>query len=248
MARFGRGAKVESIRTKPEEKPVQKVVPDITNVVEAERLQKISTPLDNADLLLTQKITGATNVKEEDKRDAYSERDRKLEEYKSVGVTKSSKFTDPKVIGAIVQEMAVNKKYQDRFVSISPQEFLGKVRDSALVVGGRAAESVIALYIELRSRSLNKSDALKVICFLGYFFLPTDLVPDILPGGIGYLDDIAALHWVISNLGTKITAQSWTEAGNLMQRLFAKLGSKYKSAYANENLDLSEKVANAANI
>lgn len=58
---------------------------------------------------------------------------------------------------------------------------------------------VLILYYSLKSDKVSAKEKALIIGALGYFILPVDLVPDLIPG-VGFADDAAALLVVIRSL------------------------------------------------
>ena len=81
-----------------------------------------------------------------------------------------------------------------------------KLRKVAKKLGGKALEAVLTLYYVLRSPSVSTADKAKIYGVLGYFILPFDIVPDLLPL-VGYADDISALFWVVNVVWKNITPE-----------------------------------------
>ena len=65
---------------------------------------------------------------------------------------------------------------------------------------------MLTLYYVLRSPSVSTADKAKIYGVLGYFILPFDIVPDLLPM-VGYADDISALFWVVNVVWKNITPE-----------------------------------------
>lgn len=73
-------------------------------------------------------------------------------------------------------------------------------------------ETVVSPYTSIMNRSI-------IFGALGYFILPIDLVPDLLPV-IGYTDDIAALAAAISSVSSSITPAIRAKAKKQLRRWF----------------------------
>lgn len=56
------------------------------------------------------------------------------------------------------------------------------------------------LWLSRRYRNISKQSIILVIVALVYFITPTDFVPDFIIG-LGYIDDISVLKWVLSQIG-----------------------------------------------
>ena len=93
------------------------------------------------------------------------------------------------------------ERYGDHY---SENKLTSKLRKVAKRLGGKALEAALTLYYVLRSPSISTADKAKIYGVLGYFILPIDINPDLLPM-IGYADDISALFWVMNMVWKNIT-------------------------------------------
>ena len=93
------------------------------------------------------------------------------------------------------------ERYGDHY---SENKLTSKLRKVAKRLGGKALEAALTLYYVLRSPSISTADKAKIYGVLGYFILPIDIIPDLLPM-IGYADDISALFWVMNKVWKNIT-------------------------------------------
>lgn len=93
------------------------------------------------------------------------------------------------------------ERYGDHY---SENKLTSKLRKVAKRLGGKALEAALTLYYVLRSPSISTADKAKIYGVLGYFILPIDIIPDLLPM-IGYADDISALFWVMNMVWKNIT-------------------------------------------
>lgn len=81
------------------------------------------------------------------------------------------------------------------------QDFCDKIRKAASKAGAKGIYLALTLYYSLDKASI--TDKLMIFGALGYFILPTDLIPDIVIG-LGYTDDIAAMLIVYNRLKSNI--------------------------------------------
>ena len=93
------------------------------------------------------------------------------------------------------------ERYGDHY---SENKLTSKLRKVAKRLGGKVLEAALTLYYVLRSPSISTADKAKIYGVLGYFILPIDIIPDLLPM-IGYADDISALFWVMNMVWKNIT-------------------------------------------
>jgi uncharacterized membrane protein YkvA (DUF1232 family) len=73
----------------------------------------------------------------------------------------------------------------------SEQNFWTKLKEFAKKAGSGIVYTALLLYYTLQKPNVPKKAKATIIGALGYFILPTDLLPDILP--VGFTDDLGAL-------------------------------------------------------
>lgn len=103
----------------------------------------------------------------------------------------------------------------------SKRAFGEKLRTSAVKAGSKVVYYALVAYYVLISGKTSVGDRIKIIGALGYFILPTDLVPDFLPG-LGYTDDLAALAWCIYSIAKNITPEIKEKAQERLEKWFGK--------------------------
>jgi uncharacterized membrane protein YkvA (DUF1232 family) len=83
---------------------------------------------------------------------------------------------------------------------------LGRIKDDL-----RLLQALCLAYWRGEYRSISPKAILSIVAGLMYFLSPLDAVPDWIPG-IGMLDDIAVLAWVMKSLDAELTAfRQWRE-------------------------------------
>jgi uncharacterized membrane protein YkvA (DUF1232 family) len=107
-----------------------------------------------------------------------------------------------------LQPAANENQFGEHF---SQGSFWRKLRSYARVAGREVVEKALLLYYVLQSPQVPTWARTVVVGALGYFVLPADAVPDLLPG-IGFVDDLgamaAALGVVIAHITPEIRAQA----------------------------------------
>lgn len=110
------------------------------------------------------------------------------------------------------------ERYGDHY---SDSKLTSKLAKVAKRLGGKALEAVLILYYVMRSPDVTNADKAKIYGVLGYFILPIDLVPDLLPM-VGYADDISALFWVVNvvwkNITPEVRAQARAKAAEILSK------------------------------
>ena len=84
--------------------------------------------------------------------------------------------------------------------------FWNKLRKAAVKAGSKVVYCALLLYYILQSPSVSARDKALIVGALGYFILPVDLVPDLLPL-VGYTDDLAALTGSIMAVKANLTPE-----------------------------------------
>ena len=106
-------------------------------------------------------------------------------------------------------------KYADCY---SPTKLFAKINDIAKTAGVNIIYGVLILYHATFDKSLPVKDRLMVVAALGYFILPTDLIPDMLPGG--FVDDATALTYVIRHIWKNLSNETIRKAKQQLKEWF----------------------------
>lgn len=85
------------------------------------------------------------------------------------------------------------KKYTNDF---SDGKFWSKMKEVAKKIGLKATSYALILYYVLQKKEVPLADKMLITGCLGYFILPLDLVPDIIPA-MGYSDDMVGMLFAI---------------------------------------------------
>ncbi len=86
----------------------------------------------------------------------------------------------------------------------SQDGFWGKLASVAKKAGIKVIYMALVLYYVTRDPAVPMADKMKIYGALGYFILPTDLIPDAVMA-IGFTDDIAALTWAMYTASKYVT-------------------------------------------
>lgn len=86
------------------------------------------------------------------------------------------------------------------------KKFWEKVRSIAKKAGGTVLQPVLTLYYTLQDGHVPVKDKLFIIGALGYFIIPTDVIPDFIVG-LGYTDDLAVIAILLKQVKDNITPQ-----------------------------------------
>ncbi len=101
----------------------------------------------------------------------------------------------------------------------SPEAFTDKIKHAAKKAGKKAVYYALLLYYASLDKDVPAKDRLMIIAALGYFILPADLIPDMVPGG--FADDTAALIYVVKKVWNNITPATTEKARAKTARLFS---------------------------
>lgn len=99
-----------------------------------------------------------------------------------------------------------------------------KIKSAALKAGRKVIYNVLLLYYVLTDATIPLKHKRLIIGVLGYFILPIDIIPDILPG-TGFADDLLALLYVVKVLHDSITPAIKAKAEAKCNEYFKTTGS-----------------------
>lgn len=98
----------------------------------------------------------------------------------------------------------------------------GKLKKVARKAGVKVVYSALVLYYMTRSDDVPTIEKVKIYGTLGYFILPTDLIPDAIVA-LGYTDDLAALAWAIWSLRQYLTPEIKKQAEDKLKEWFGEI-------------------------
>lgn len=107
--------------------------------------------------------------------------------------------TDPatEIIASPVPQLDQSAEYDESRID---EEFWPKLKRVVASVPG--ISNVYALYCYLKSGRASVRDKAAIVASLAYFLIPTDLIPDFIPG-LGYVDDVAVAVGLIKFMGSQ---------------------------------------------
>ena len=106
-------------------------------------------------------------------------------------------------------------KYADCY---NPGALFDKIKQVAVKAGVKLVYIVLILYYATLDKELPVKDRLMVLAALGYFILPVDFIPDMLPGG--FADDTAAMIYVLKQIWTNLMPATFDKAKGRLQEWF----------------------------
>lgn len=110
-------------------------------------------------------------------------------------------------------------KYRQYF---DESKLWAKLKKVARKAGVKVVYAALILYYLTRSDEVPTLEKVKIYGTLGYFILPTDLIPDAVVA-LGYTDDLAALAWAIWSLRKYITPELKQMADAKLTEWFGKI-------------------------
>ena len=111
------------------------------------------------------------------------------------------------------------QRYQGHY---SEQKFSGKLTKVAKRAGQKIVYAVLLLYYVLKVPSVPKKDKATILGALGYFILPLDLLPDVLPV-VGFTDDLSAILLALHAVWKNITPEVKEFAASKAREIFGDL-------------------------
>lgn len=107
----------------------------------------------------------------------------------------------------------------------SENKFSDKIAKYAKKAGSKLIYTAYVLYYSLFDKNFPIKQRAIVIGALGYFILPFDLVPDMVPA-LGYADDLAALLYAFKAVKDHITPEMKEKARLAATKIFGELDTK----------------------
>lgn len=93
-----------------------------------------------------------------------------------------------------------------------------KIGSFAKKAGVTAIYNALLLYYSSMDKNMPTQDRVIILAALGYFILPVDLIPDLIPGGL--VDDGAALSWAVKKVWNNVSDQTKAQAKRRLTQWF----------------------------
>lgn len=100
----------------------------------------------------------------------------------------------------------------------SDSKLFDKITKVAKKAGVKTVYAALLLYYAVMDDEVPMKDKAIVIGALGYFILPIDLIPDLIPGG--YVDDLGALVMALKAIWDNITPATHAKARQRLESWF----------------------------
>lgn len=118
--------------------------------------------------------------------------------------------------------MKMKTNYESYGKYFSPEEMMNKVTKHAKKAGIKLVYGVMLLYYTSIDSNTPAADKAKIFGAIGYFILPLDLIPDMIPV-VGYTDDMAAIVWALKAVWDNITPDIHSKARASLEGWFGKI-------------------------
>ncbi|WP_335870595.1 YkvA family protein [Bacillus sp. 2205SS5-2] len=106
-------------------------------------------------------------------------------------------------------------------IQYSEKKFWTKLKKYSKKAGSSAVYAALLLYFTLQKPEVPKKVKATIIAALGYFILPTDLIPDLMIG-IGYTDDLGALSIALVQVAFYMDEEVKRQAREKIEEWFGK--------------------------
>lgn len=132
----------------------------------------------------------------------------------------------------------------DKYVKwYSENGFFEKLKKVGNKIGATVLYPVLLLYSALKSPETSAKDKLIITSTLGYFILPTDLIPDFI-AGIGFGDDAAAMTACIAVVRKVLTKSVRDDTATRINNLFGSIDQALLDKFVDGGLDTVDNINN----
>lgn len=107
----------------------------------------------------------------------------------------------------------------------SESKLMDKIRKFASSAGQKVVYAALLCFYVLKSDEVPLSEKAKIYGALGYFILPIDLIPDVIPV-VGYSDDLTALLFALKSVKDNITPAIIRQAKDKLCVWFGEIDEK----------------------
>lgn len=133
------------------------------------------------------------------------------------------RIVSPKVKEGINNAVLAIKENSSRFSqNFSESKFWEKIKTVGKKAGIGLLYPVYLLYNAMVSPLASVKDKAIIIGSLGYFILPADFVPDVLPG-IGYADDAAAIAACLAAISSILKPEMHIRTKEQLKKVFGEI-------------------------
>lgn len=115
--------------------------------------------------------------------------------------------------------MEENVKFEQYEKHYNEESFWEKVKKFAVKAGGKVIYTALKLYYALQSSNTPVWAKSIIVGALGYFVLPIDLIPDVVPA-VGFTDDLGVLLAAVAAVAVHITPEIKEQAKKQLRNWF----------------------------
>jgi uncharacterized membrane protein YkvA (DUF1232 family) len=115
--------------------------------------------------------------------------------------------------------MEENVKFEQYEKHYNEESFWEKVKKFATKAGGKVIYTALKLYFALQSSNTPVWAKSIIVGALGYFVLPIDLIPDVVPA-VGFTDDLGVLLAAVAAVAVHITPEIKEQAKKQLRNWF----------------------------
>lgn len=132
-------------------------------------------------------------------------------------------MTSEKVKEGINKAVLAIRENSSRFSrNFSESKFWEKVKTIGKKAGIGLLYPVVLLYNAMVSPSASIKDKAIIVGSLGYFILPSDFIPDVLPG-IGFADDAAAIAACLAAISSILKPEMHIRTKEQLKKVFGEI-------------------------
>jgi uncharacterized membrane protein YkvA (DUF1232 family) len=118
-----------------------------------------------------------------------------------------------------VVELEKAEETTDYAEAYSENRFKSKLARYALTAGQALVEKALTLFYVLRDPDTPTRAKVIIVGALGYFIVPLDAIPDLIPGA-GFSDDLGALAIALTLISTHVKPEHTARAHRAAVRIF----------------------------
>lgn len=129
------------------------------------------------------------------------------------------------MIPMLIQKQPSDKRLENSRKNFTEEGFGTKIQKVARKAGIKLVYYAMMLFYTFKADTTSMNDKMLIAGALGYFILPLDLMPDILPM-VGYTDDLAAIIAIYKRVKANVTPAVCQEAKDATAKLFGEFDTK----------------------
>ncbi|MGD9555476.1 MAG: YkvA family protein [Mangrovibacterium sp.] len=104
----------------------------------------------------------------------------------------------------------------------SDESFRGKLQRVASLAGAKVVYAALLLFYMMKDPLVSVKAKVTIMAALGYFILPADAIPDVLPA-LGFTDDLGVLIFALSQIRSHLTEETMQKAKEKLMTWFRQI-------------------------